>query len=167
MPYSDNRLTELLRDALGGRSKTVVVVAARLEPPNAAETLHALRFGERCRQVSETVGGATMSTAVGLIEALTARIAECEAAIEAKERWETRTETTMQETTNPFTGEVTLPAHRTWCMSMVRDHADAGGCGWQVETTEQRKAVSELVGAEAERGELERLLAQRAALLGK
>ena len=50
---------------------------------------------------------------------------------------------------------------------MLRDHADAGGCGWQVETTEQRKAVSELVGAEAERVELERLLAQRAALLGK
>ena len=36
-----------------------------------------------------------------------------------------------------------------------------------METTEQRKAVSELVGAEAERVELERLLAQRAALLGK
>ena len=52
-------------------------------------------------------------------------------------------------------------------LSMLRDHADAGGCGWQVETTEQRKAVSELVGAEAERVELERLLAQRAALLGK
>ena len=122
MPYSDNRLTELLRDALGGRSKTVVVVAARLEPPNAAETLHALRFGERCRQVSETVGGSTMSTAVGLIEALTARIAECEAAIEAKERWETRTETTMQETTNPFTGQVCLPIE----LSMPRDRADDG-----------------------------------------
>ena len=50
---------------------------------------------------------------------------------------------------------------------MVRDHADTGARGWQVETTEQRKAVSELVGAEAERVELERLLAQRAALLGK
>eukprot|EP01045_Picozoa_sp_COSAG04_P001424 COSAG04_NODE_48_length_31217_cov_204.046758_5_plen_107_part_00 len=106
-----------------------------------------------------------MSTAVGLIEALTARIAECEAAIEAKERWETRTETTMQETTNPFTGEV-LARSSNW-VSMVRDHADTGARGWQVETTEQRKAVSELVGAEAERVELERLLAQRAALLGK
>ena len=52
-------------------------------------------------------------------------------------------------------------------VSIVRDHADTGARGWQVETTEQRKAVSELVGAEAERVELERLLAQRAALLGK
>jgi hypothetical protein len=59
-------------ESLGGRSKTVVVVAARLEPPNAAETLHALRFGERCRQISETVGagGSTMATALALIESL-------------------------------------------------------------------------------------------------
>ena len=71
VPFSDNRLTELLRSALGGRSKTVVVIAARLEPPNAAETLHALRFGERCRQISETVGGAaTMATAMALIDSL-------------------------------------------------------------------------------------------------
>jgi hypothetical protein len=58
-------------EALGGRSKTVVIVTARLEPSNAAETLHALRFGERCRQISETVGGgATMATALALIESL-------------------------------------------------------------------------------------------------
>lgn len=64
--------------ALGGRSKTVVVVAARLEPPNAAETLHALRFGERCRQISDTVGGgATMATALALIESLNKYVAYC------------------------------------------------------------------------------------------
>ena len=66
----------------------------------------------------------------------------------------------------PIHGRSNLARSSNW-VSMLRDHADAGGCGWQVETTEQRKAVSELVGAEAERVELERLLAQRAALLGK
>eukprot|EP01052_Picozoa_sp_SAG31_P037812 SAG31_NODE_4944_length_2844_cov_1.437887_2_plen_601_part_00 len=51
VPYMNNRLTELLRSALGGNSKTTLVVTASLEPGNASETLHALRFGERCSAV--------------------------------------------------------------------------------------------------------------------
>lgn len=68
------------------------------------------------------------------------QIAGCEARIEADERWETRTIVTQEESTNLFTGET--------------------------EMAENRKVVSVLVGAEEHRAELERLLAQRSALLG-
>ena len=54
IPYADNRLTELLRNALSGQSKTLVVVGARAEPEHVIETIHACRFGMRCREIESS-----------------------------------------------------------------------------------------------------------------
>jgi hypothetical protein len=84
VPYSDSRLTQLLAAGLGGNSKTMVIVCGSLEKQNAGETLQALRFGERCRQVQNTASG----SAAGLVAALAVlavKIEQCEAQIEAKE----------------------------------------------------------------------------------
>merc|ERR1719247_3565416 len=48
IPYQNSKLTMLLSEALGGDSKTTVLVCAGLEDAHGLETLQAMRFGERC-----------------------------------------------------------------------------------------------------------------------
>jgi len=52
VPYLESKLTTLLRGAFGGNSKTSLVIAARSDDENGDETLQSLRFGERCKFVS-------------------------------------------------------------------------------------------------------------------
>jgi kinesin family protein 5 len=142
VPYMDNRLTELLKAALGGNSKTTLVVTASLEPAHAAETTHALRFGERCSAVKNDVTKrAVGGGAARLLAALDRQIERAQAEIQATERWETVFEEFDAEVANPFTGEVAVER--------------------------QRKAVSRPAGAEQPRQALERLLAQRRGLVGE
>jgi hypothetical protein len=48
VPYLESKLTTLLRPALGGNSRTTVVVTGSMEDAHAPQTLAALRFGETC-----------------------------------------------------------------------------------------------------------------------
>jgi hypothetical protein len=86
VPYADSRLTLLLAAGLGGNSKTMVIVCGSRENQNAAETLQALRFGERCSQVQNTASGSAAALARALAE-LAAKIEQCEAEIKEKEKW--------------------------------------------------------------------------------
>mmetsp|Transcript_12290 Transcript_12290/g.22091 ORF Transcript_12290/g.22091 Transcript_12290/m.22091 type:complete len:650 (-) Transcript_12290:94-2043(-) len=90
VPYQDSKLTQLLSGALGGDSRTVVVITGRLEIANALETVQALRFGERCATVenSATFAGAALA---GALANLAVEIDSTETLIREKERWETRT----------------------------------------------------------------------------
>lgn len=88
VPYQDSKLTTLLSSALGGDSKTVVLVAAAQEHAHAAETVQSLRFGERCASV-ETRARVGANALAGMIAALNERIAACEEEVKATERWET------------------------------------------------------------------------------
>ena len=88
VPYNDSKLTTLLSGALGGDSKTVVLVAAAQEHAHASETVQSLRFGERCASV-ETRARVGANALAGMIAALNERIAACEEEIKASERWET------------------------------------------------------------------------------
>ena len=88
VPYNDSKLTTLLSGALGGDSKTVVLVAAAQEHSHAVETVQSLRFGERCASV-ETRARVGANALAGMIAALNERIAACEEEIRATERWET------------------------------------------------------------------------------
>ncbi|CAK0902541.1 unnamed protein product, partial [Prorocentrum cordatum] len=54
VPYRDSKLTQLLRNCLGGNGRTAVVVAASPAPDDAEETLSALRFGARASLVEVT-----------------------------------------------------------------------------------------------------------------
>ncbi len=51
VPYRDSKLTLVLRNALGGNSKTALIICCSSEKFNAAETISTLRFGERARKV--------------------------------------------------------------------------------------------------------------------
>jgi len=51
IPYRNSKLTRILQDALGGNSKTSLIVAASPCSFNVEETISALRFGERAKKV--------------------------------------------------------------------------------------------------------------------
>mmetsp|Transcript_4697 Transcript_4697/g.21388 ORF Transcript_4697/g.21388 Transcript_4697/m.21388 type:complete len:688 (+) Transcript_4697:74-2137(+) len=88
VPFHDSKLTALLAPALGGNSKTAVVVTCAQEHEHAAETTQSLRFGEKCSSV-ETRARVGADDLANAIAKLNGKIADCEEKIRAVERWET------------------------------------------------------------------------------
>lgn len=142
VPYHNSKLTQLLQPGLSGRAQTVVVVCASPEPEDAAETMEALRFGELCAVLESSAKMPTASLMAQTLRTLDSEIARVEALIKAKERWEVVT------------------VHR----ADERALADQSGLDHARQT--ERLVTTKLVGAEAEREELEELLARRRELVG-
>lgn len=84
VPYLESSLTKLLRGALGGNSRTAVLVAGAMEDAQADETFNALKFGERCSTITNRTKFATasLSEAVAVIDR---SIRACEAQVESLE----------------------------------------------------------------------------------
>lgn len=51
VPYRESKLTRLLQNAFGGNSKTVLIICVSPCTSNAAESLAALRFGDRSQRI--------------------------------------------------------------------------------------------------------------------
>ncbi|AAS52065.1 ADR145Cp [Eremothecium gossypii ATCC 10895] len=51
IPYRDSQLTRLLRDSLGGNSKTTLILNCACDKSNESETLTTLRFGSRAKHI--------------------------------------------------------------------------------------------------------------------
>eukprot|EP01022_Parablepharisma_sp_SALTPOND_P014511 TRINITY_DN197_c0_g1_i3.p1 TRINITY_DN197_c0_g1~~TRINITY_DN197_c0_g1_i3.p1 ORF type:complete len:948 (+),score=117.39 TRINITY_DN197_c0_g1_i3:5507-8350(+) len=51
IPYRDSKLTRILQEALGGNSKTCLIITASPSMYNAAETLSTCRFGMRAKSI--------------------------------------------------------------------------------------------------------------------
>ena len=140
IPYQDSKLTMILSQGLGGNSKTSIITTASMSPAHAAETVSTLRFGEKCSLIeNDTRTNANMLASV-LLD-LDARIAALEAEIKVKERWVVDEEVRMDSLAETNTVE-----------------AAVGG--------REVKKVATLIGAEAERKQLEELLVRRAAFTG-
>jgi kinesin family protein 5 len=160
VPWMDSKLTMLLRPGLGGGARTACLVCAAPEPRNALETVHALRFGEQCGALeTEQQGGSAFTKA---IEALNAKIAAVQKAIEAKERWEERARVVTSKI-----GTYDDMENETW-----GGQFEKVGKKWKrAESTTDHATVTHtvvgrvLVGAEAERRDLEALLGQKRALI--
>lgn len=54
VPYRDSKLTQLLRNCLGGNSKTAIVVTASPSGEQAGETISTMRFGSRASKIKNT-----------------------------------------------------------------------------------------------------------------
>merc|ERR1712228_618135 len=52
IPYRDSKLTHVLSNSLGGNCKTTLIVTASLSKYNREETIASLRFGRRCKMVT-------------------------------------------------------------------------------------------------------------------
>lgn len=141
VPYADSKLTMMLSTALGGNSKTSVIVCAAQDANHVAETIAALKFGQACRKVSNTVQSET-DFLKQLIDNLDSQIAQTESEIIKKERWEVREErrqdVNAEEGTLESTGFDGVEIHKT----------------------------TVLVGAEEERKQLSLLLRKKAELTG-
>lgn len=87
VPYSDSKLTMILSEGLGGDGKTAVVVCGAQEECHGQETISTMKFGQVCRGI-HTSAVANTSTIRGLLETINRKIAECEAEIQRRERWE-------------------------------------------------------------------------------
>lgn len=85
VPYYESRLTLLLRSALGGNSRTAVVICCHKEDTHADETLQALSFGERCAMVSTSAQAAMASSTSEAIAAIDTALAECSRRIQGLE----------------------------------------------------------------------------------
>lgn len=85
VPYYESRLTLLLRSALGGNSRTSVVICCHQEDTHGDETLQALSFGERCSMVSTHAHAAMASSASEAIATIDHALAECAKQIEGLE----------------------------------------------------------------------------------
>lgn len=143
VPYQDSKLTMLLKDALGGNSRTLVFCTARMDPGNAVESLQTLRFAEQCAQVQQQGGKDTAAAIQAALRQIANEIREVEAEIVRKERWETQL--VRREDVDTVGG--------------------AFGQGAEYMRTEV-KTTSVLVGAEKEREQLELLLQRQADLQG-
>lgn len=151
IPYHMSKLTLLLKDGLGGNSKTAVLVCAAPEPSNATESIQTLRFGEMCQSVKTKAKqtGAAFARAIKLLDT---KIALCEEQIKKKERWATRSR---------------------WVESVVYDFEDIDKDEDWNKTKEPttKKVVKHkvegqvLVGAEEYREQLSELLEQKRRLL--
>ena len=83
VPFYESKLTQLLRPAFSGNSRTTAVVCAAPEPSNAEQTLAALRFGEDCAMISTTALVTGVTSARQALETINAAVARCEADLEA------------------------------------------------------------------------------------
>eukprot|EP00397_Hematodinium_sp_SG-2012_P003912 GEMP01003922.1.p1 GENE.GEMP01003922.1~~GEMP01003922.1.p1 ORF type:complete len:843 (+),score=173.98 GEMP01003922.1:157-2685(+) len=54
VPYRNHKLTQMLQDALGGSSKTIMFVCARPDDANVEETLMSLKYAQRARNIINT-----------------------------------------------------------------------------------------------------------------
>lgn len=143
VPYQDSKLTMLLAEALGGSARTLVVATVATDPQHGAESLQTVRFADTCAQVQKSCDADEAASVRVALGHIAEEIERLQQVIQQKERWETRL------------------VHREDKDTV----AGAFGEG-QVVVRQELVHKSVLVGAEAERLQLELLLQQQSDLQG-
>lgn len=87
VPYSDSKLTMMLSTGLGGDSKTSVIVCGAQEESHGPETISAMKFGQTCRGIFNTVK-TNANMLQSLLQNINKNISACEQNIRDNERWE-------------------------------------------------------------------------------
>lgn len=87
VPYSDSKLTMMLAAGLGGDSKTAVIVCGAQEESHGPETISAMKFGQTCRGIFNTVA-TNANMLESLLQNINDKISTCENKIRDNERWE-------------------------------------------------------------------------------
>lgn len=171
VPFRESKLTAILEPALGGLSRTSIIVCCAPEECHAEETVQSLRFGEICSRVEHVHRMSLDPTAAvaKALEALSEEINDVQAVIRQKERWEWRQ--TLRADAVDTNDEATSKVQHG-------EEMELGGLGAVeivpvAESTVNRQRVEhvvwgqQLVGAEVEHARLEALLDQRRRLLGE
>lgn len=141
VPFKESKLTMLLSGGLGGNSKTSIIVCGNMHSEHAAETMAALRFGEKCALLEIELKRNNISILNGLLHNIEEEMKLLNQAIKEKEKWEIVTE------------------HR------IDVNAEEGTM--EAAFAQERKVITVVRGAEAERKRLAYLLEQKEQLTGK
>merc|ERR550537_1766945 len=80
VPYFESKLTQLLRGAFGGSSRSVVMVTGSMADEHGDQTLQSLRFGERCSMITNSARTAA-SSLTGAIAAIDESLQICRKSI--------------------------------------------------------------------------------------
>jgi kinesin family member 18/19 len=51
VPYRDSKLTRLLKDSLGGNTKTILITCISATKPQIDETIHSLNYAARAKKI--------------------------------------------------------------------------------------------------------------------
>lgn len=93
VPFKESKLTTLLSPALGGDSKTTVVVTCAAEDHFAPETIQTLRFGVACGNVTNRLARQQDAALEAAVAFINEEIVSLQQVITKKERWLTHRET--------------------------------------------------------------------------
>lgn len=172
IPFKDDKLTQLLEPALGGDSRTSIIVCCSPEDANADETVQSLRFGERCSCVQQERGYAAApdaNTAIAqALKAIDIELKEVEAEIRQKERMEWRAKVQTHVVNEMDAGGTVCNQDEVMELGgkgAVEIHADDGTS--LKHDIEHRVWGQVFVGAEAENARRDELLRRRQRLLGE
>ena len=74
VPYRDSKLTRLLKDSLGGNTKTVMIACISQSPLCFEETLSTLKYAGRARKIEKTIQQNTKEPCGGSYEQIRAEL---------------------------------------------------------------------------------------------
>lgn len=149
VPYRDSKLTYLLQDALGGNSRTMMVVAVCPMDVAFDESIHALQFATRVRRIQ--LGAAQRNvSAKNLEETVKALTTEMKTLTKAKEKSEHQLHSLKRDNTRIQERLQTLSASRSSrnaenrSMEVLRKNNHEMANRWQKEKTLREAASAEL-----------------------
>lgn len=93
VPYKDSKLTMMLSPGIGDDSKTSIIVCGSQEECHGSETIDAMKFGQTCRGIYNTIyelSSSTNNMLQQLLSNINEKIESCENNIRLHERWVTQ-----------------------------------------------------------------------------
>mmetsp|Transcript_23736 Transcript_23736/g.36661 ORF Transcript_23736/g.36661 Transcript_23736/m.36661 type:complete len:1384 (+) Transcript_23736:91-4242(+) len=155
VPYRDSKLTYLLQDALGGNSRTMMVVACCPMETAYDETIHALQFATRVRRIQ--IGAAQRNTTSRNLEETVKNLtSEMKMLTKAKEKSETqlhslkRDNTRIQERLQHISEARKTSQAENRTLEVLRKNNTEMANRWQKEKSMREKTNGELEKTQAE-----------------
>lgn len=165
VPYRDSKLTYLLQDALGGNSRTMMVVTICPVDTSFDESIHALHFATRVRRIQ--IGAAQRNvTSKNLEETVKALTEEMRALTRAKERSEDqllqlkRDNSRVQDKLKNLSQAKQQSRSDSKTLEVLRKNNDDMATRWQREKAAKEEAIAELDNVLKEQRSLQQQLGQ-------
>ena len=104
IPYRDSKLTRVLQAALGGNSKTALIVTCSPSPYNESETISTLRFGTRAKSIKNQ---AKINREYTIAE-LKIRLSQCEEELHRRNKRIAALEESLKQKDIPMPGDISV-----------------------------------------------------------
>lgn len=150
VPYRQSKLTSVLKDALGGNCKTVMIANIHLEPKHVEETLSTLRFASRVRTLVTEVGVNESSDPSLLLHRYERQIKELKAELAMRDALNSRGRVAYEDPTDAEVMELNALARRFLSGSADLEELPCDTLKRIKETYRQMRAVFQSYSADVE-----------------